>query len=302
MRFIEITGSDIDLVQESFNDTIRSLPARTADRFDAAVDHGAAAVDAVSTPTMFDPVRVVEVTSPHKVTVAISRKLALLKSDGVVIFHGSTGLSPAVRKTLPDLEQHTFSLPTARESYQWVSRRAEHAGVAIPASVQRDLAEAAPQPIGAHRIHSVIEVMRRAGTLSPTPEQVHAVAGDLSVDTPLWVCADAVMRGDVSHALPAPDVDPIANLSVVATRMIRACVALEQDVPAGDLPKLLGISPAASRMLLKGVRVGPERVLHAYKIVADAEVACRSTADPVLVSSLAADACVRAAELLAERS
>lgn len=292
MKFIEITGTDTDLVGEE----LQAAACGTVERFDAATDHGRAAASSATTPTLFATDRTIILDNADKVTVAYARQLADSTTNVTVIFTGDKQLTAPVRKALPGIERHLHPLPTVKTADQWVRDTASSAGVTLPADWIRRLGVLATDQVAAHRIRQAQRLFAGAGTHTPTTEQLDAFLGDLTGDTPFWALGDAISRGDKAAVISIGLDDPIPALTIATTRLARICAALEQA--ADDLPKLLGLSPAAARMLLHGFKGTPERANQAFQTLIEAELNARTLTDPELVRASALTACVTAAELL----
>lgn len=298
MKFIEITGSDIVGVQRDTAATIDAQGVRTPDRVDAASDKGAGALKAVQTLSMFEPQRVVVVSTPDKVSVAIARDLAELTHPGALIFTGEKALTPAVRKALTTLESRKYPLPKPNEAPSWVRARFSEKGVTPPGATLQGLAAIATDPTGAARIRHVSELLAACGLREPDQAVVEALTHDLGASEAFWVASDAVSRGDLARSRPSEDVEPVVALSMLARRLARIAAILEGEASSQELAGLMETSEAATRMMTKGVRASRDEVSRAYDVVIEAADLVRRVSDPVVARTVADTASLRAGQML----
>lgn len=298
MKFIEITGGDTGGVLRGTNAELKAHNVQNADRLDAALDKGAGALRAVQTLSMFEPSRVVVVTSPEKVSVANAREMAQLSHPGALIFSGEKALTNAVRKALPALESRKYPLPRAGDAASWVHSRFREVDVVLPGECVRGLADVATEATGAARIRHLAELLQACGLSSPPQELVESLTHDLGASEALWAASDAVGRGDLTAARPADEAEPIVALSMLARRLARIAAALESKEGPDALAELLEVRPAAVRMLTKDVRVSVSEVERAFDLVIDAAELCRRVSDPAVTRAAADVASLRAAGLM----
>lgn len=297
MKFIEVCGADTAGVTQGTEAAIAAQEVQTPDRVDAAQDKGAAALRAVQTLSMFEPSRVVVVTTPEKVSVAVARDLAKLTHPGAVIFTGDKPVNAAVRKALPDLESRKYPLPRGSEAWAWVKARFDEVQVTVPSEAVGRLAEVATTPLGAARIRHLASLLRACDMSIPDQGILDALTADLGASEAVWAASDAATKGDLLKARPNDDVEPIVALSMLARRLGRIAAALEGEADTAELSKLLESKEAAIRMMTRGVNITPEQVGRAFDLVIDASAACRQVSDPVITRALADSASLRAAEI-----
>ena len=298
MRFVELHGADTVGVSKTLLTVLNELGVPNADSVDAAQDKGAGALRAVQTLSMFEPTRVVLVTTPEKVSVAVARDMAKLTHDGAVIFTGEKAVSAAVRKALPDLETFKHPLPRPRDAYQWVASRFDSADVQLPPSNLHALAEVATTKTGAARVHHLADLLNACGLTTPPGELVDALTHDMGATEAMWVASDAVTRGDLTQARPIDEIEPVVALSMLARRLARIGAALEGQLETPELAKVLEQREVAVRMMTKDVQVSVADVEKAFDLVIDASAMCRRVSDQAMSRAVADQASLRAAELM----
>lgn len=297
MKFIEIVGADTVGVLHGSAAAVTAQEVQNPDRIDAAADKGVSALRAVQTLSMFEPSRVVVVTTPEKVSVAVARDLAKLTHPGAVIFTGEKPVTASVRKALPDLESHKHPLPRANEASQWVQARFAEVQVALPADVADRLAEVATTAHGASRIRHLAELLHSCGFDTPDHALLDTLTADLGASEAIWAASDAVTRGNLPGARPSEEAEPIVALSMLARRLARIGAILEGQAEPQELAALFETREGAVHMMAKGVQTSPTDVGRAFDLVIDAAARCRQVSDPVLTRAVAESASMRAAEI-----
>lgn len=299
MTWMEISGTDADAVSRALEDV---CAGKRVDRVDASDDRGAGLSAVLGAPSLFGAPDVVVVAGADRITAAYATAAAASPSPSTVVFTGGKGLSAAVRKKLPGLQVQSFNLPAARGAQGWCQARAREFGVALPRGVDRGVMDAVVGPVGAHRFDTALAMLASIGCQSPSVDVLEELLRGSVAETPIWVLSDAVARGDLPAAVKAlGEADPIAALSVATTRVAKvAFVLAHPELDPADVAKVVGGSPAAARMLTKGVSVAPERLAEAFDVLVGAEVQCRSgRADTDAIHHVVLAAIVRCCALLA---
>ena len=300
MQFISIYGTDSGGVTLATDQAIASTGIDSPDKVDASPDKGAGVLKSASTLSMFTPTRVVVVSAPEKVSVAVARKLAGLTHPGAIIFTGEKPVSAAVRKALPDLQVQQLTLPKpGGAARQWVTARFSEAGVQAPQETLPNLAELATTPLGASRIRHLVSTLQAAGNLQPSAETVGLLTSDLAIPEAVWAASDAVTRGDISSARAGEEVEPIVALSMLARRIARIGAAVEDTCSPRELASLLGMRDNAIHMMTRSVKISAADIMRAYNIVIDASARCRQHSDPNVARAIADSASMRAAAIFA---
>lgn len=297
MKFIEIAGADSVGVHRDTAAAIAAQQVNNPDRVDAAADKGVGALRSVQTLSMFEPSRVVVVTTPEKVSVAVARDMAKLEHDGALIFTGEKPVSAAVRKALPRLESHKHPLPRSNDAARWVRNRFSEVGVTLPDEVGGRLADVVTTAHGAARVRHLAELLRSCGLNQPSSEMFDALTADLGATEAIWAASDAVTRGDLKRALPSGDAEPIVALSMLARRLARIAAALEGEVDPAGLAEILEMREGAVHMMARGVTASRDDVSRAFDLVIHAAALCRQVSDPVVTRAATYTASLRAAEI-----
>lgn len=297
MKFIEIAGADSVGVHRDTAAAIASQQVNNPDRVDAAGDKGGSALRSAQTLSMFEPSRVVVVTTPEKVSVAVARDMAKLEHAGALIFTGEKPVTAAVRKALTGLESHKHPLPRSNDANRWVRDRFSEVGVALPNEVGARLSEVVTTAHGAARVRHLAELLRACGLEQPSPDVFDALTSDLGATEAIWAASDAVTRGDLKRARPSDEAEPIVALSMLARRLARIAAALEGEVDTAGLAAILDMREGAVHMMTRGVTASRDDVSRAFDLVIHASALCRQVSDQVVTRAAANTASLRAAEI-----
>lgn len=275
MTWIEVSGSDADEVGRQ---VAVLCEGKRVEKCDAAGDRGGGLASALGMPSLFGAPDIVLVTSADRITAKNAAAASKTRPASTVVFTGSKGMSAAVRKKFPDLEVRRLDLPNARTAAGWCQQRAADRGVQLPREALPALASAVSDSVGAHRFDTAVSMLSSVGATTPTAQVLEDLLSGSVAEVPIWVMSDAVARGDAAAAVDAlRETDPIAALSVATTRVAKLAYVLSH--PAEDpasVAKVVGGSPAAARMLTRGVTAGAQQVSEAFDILVQAEVQCRS--------------------------
>lgn len=301
MKWVEVAGTDVDAVRR---EVAGLCEGREVQPVDASEDRGAGIVGALTAPALFGAPDVVLVTGADRITAAHATTASRVDGSCTVIFTGGKGLSAPVRKKFDGLVSRKYDLPTSRGAAAWCRARSQTLGVALPAGIDASILEAVVDPVGAHRFDTALSLLASVGRTAPTRSELEELLSGVVAESPVWAVADAVIRGDLAAAVTALDgAEPIAALSITTSRVQKVAFALAHpSLPATEVAAAVGGSPAAARMLTRGVSADAETVSHVFDLLVNAEVECRSgRADTETAHHVVLAAVVQACSLLARR-
>lgn len=301
MKWMEVSGSDADAVRR---EVAGLCEGREVQVIDASEDRGAGIVGALTAPALFGAPDVLLVTGADRVTAAHAAAASGVDGPYTVIFTGGKGLSAAARKKFDGLISRKYDLPTSRGAVSWCRARSQALGVALPAGIDASILEAVVDPVAAHRFDTALSLLASVGRTAPTRSELEELLSGVVAESPVWAVADAVVRGDLAAAVTALEgVEPIVALSITTSRVQKVAFALAHpSLPAAEVAAVVGGSPAAARMLTRGVSADAETVAHVFDLLVNAEVECRSgRADTETTHHVVLAAVVQSCYLLAPR-
>ncbi len=285
MEIYVLSGDDDTAV---WAERTKLLAGQTPEVIDAAAD-AAAAVAAVSVPSLFGPRRVVVIDNLDKLDPA---GLAAVADGGTGAFVIGIISGKAPKKVTDALgkvaDMRHFTVPKGQSSRQRVANLFRDAGI----DASRDVIELCDSRAGHDlgRLRSVISQQALSKVARPKVRQIEVLLGSVDAPPAPWDVTDRLEDGDAAGALRAAErLDPVALSSHLCRRAAALATAVESGVTdRAELATMLKMHPFAAGKIAKVARrVSPADAVEAMRVASVCQRQVRSGHDRVAVVEIA---------------
>lgn len=248
---------------------------------DVTLDGGDALVQAVNSPSLFGPRRVVAAEGIESLD--DSRLSALLgaaaQSNAYVVARASGALRPTLKKALATIGQvHSASAPRGKGVGMRVGEICASHGLRLRPQVQQLIVERCGHDLD--RVASLCWQLSVMGMTTADARQVTVLLGTSAAPGVPWAVTDHLERGDAAGALTVTaNLVPIAVLAYLASQVEQLGRCVDAGITSADVAQSkLGISHRfqAERLVRTASRMGPDGVRAAWDIVVAADRAAKS--------------------------
>ena len=283
MRCLLLTGDD-DLAIRARRAALLTdtdVAADAVERFDLAVDGGAALVAAAGAMSLFGGPRLLEAHPAAALTEDAATKLAAVAalSDATVVLYGPAP-TPKVKAALGDVAQgEAYPLPrTAGAQGARIAGLAAEHGIALDSTGRAMMLERAGHDIP--RAASVLAQCALLGLTHPSPAQLDTLLGSSHAPGVPWALTDAVEAGDLATALTLCDsLDPVAAVSYLGSRTGQLGRIVEDGLGTPEeAASAFGLHTyPAGKLIALASRLGRRGVAHSWDIISGADRAVKSS-------------------------
>jgi DNA polymerase III delta subunit len=224
-----LTGQDETRVTSDRRELLAAHPGLEPEAIELAEDGVRALVVALSSPALFGPQRLLDVTGFDAVTAEQARTLAkaLEGSQAVLVVRGTKKPHPAVLKTLGAAVTHRHhEPPAARELPRRVRDDAERHGVSLDRAALDLLVARAGHDLT--RVEALLSLASRAGLPRLDARQVGVLLGSFGPDLAPWKVTDALGAGRLDDALALARASELQPLLVALGRFVLQVAELSE--------------------------------------------------------------------------
>lgn len=288
MRLSVCTGDDVVAIRAHQRELSAGCEHLPAERLDLTVSGGADLADAIETPSLFAPQRLLIVTGMQALEDSAAKRIAAAAatSDAIVVARSDGAVPASVKKTLGGCADiHSHALPKGRAVQGRIGEISRAAGLKLSGPDLTLLAERAGHDLV--RIDTICAQLAAVGLTQPSREQMLTLLGSSAAPGVPWDLSDALENGQLPLMWQsAAHSEPLAVIGYLISRTLQAGqiadVLADGPVSSDQAMTLAGVNHkfVADKLLTLARRLGTLGAARSLEILLEADLAAKSGTDP----------------------